>query len=46
MNVLVRWFPELQKALSKPRRLWDSQDYWTSMFDAVALAVTQLSRHE
>jgi hypothetical protein len=46
MQVLVRWFPELKKLLPKPRRLWEPQDHWVSMFDAVALGITYLSRNE
>lgn len=46
MELLVRWFPELQPSLPKPRRRWESQDYWTPMFDAVALAVTYLHRND
>jgi hypothetical protein len=29
-------FPELKPVIPKPRRPWESQDYWTPMFDAVA----------
>jgi len=46
MQVLVKWFPELTPSLPKPRRLWESQDYWAPMFDAVSLAVTYLHHNE
>jgi hypothetical protein len=43
MKALVRWFPELQGVLPKPRRRWDPEPYWTPLFDAVSLATTYLS---
>src|SRR6185295_7050689 len=43
MQLLCRWFPELRRSLPRPRRLWESQDYWVSMFDAIALGITYLS---
>ena len=46
MNLLVHWFPELKRAFPQPRRLWQSQHYWVSMFDAVALVITHLSRND
>jgi len=46
MQLLARWFPELRRSLPRPRRLWESQDYWVSMFDAIALGITHLSRNE
>ena len=39
MQALVKWFPKLLPYLPKPRRAWDSEDYWVPMFDAVSLAV-------
>ena len=44
MQLLVKWFPELEAVLPKPRRVQDDQDYRTPMFDAIALAVTYLSK--
>ncbi len=35
MQVLVKRFPELLRFLPKPRRRWESEDYWTPMYDAV-----------
>jgi hypothetical protein len=46
MRALVKWFPELLRYLPKPRRLWDSEDYWTPMFDAVSLAITFLHNND
>ena len=42
MHLLSRWFPELETLVPRARRPWESQDYWVSMFDSVALAVTFL----
>jgi hypothetical protein len=42
MRLLVAWFPELRGALPRPRKPWESQDYWVPMFDAVTMAVTWL----
>jgi hypothetical protein len=42
MQVLARWFPELQRILPKPRRRWEPQDYWTPIFDAISLAITYI----
>jgi hypothetical protein len=46
MQLLVQWFPELRRAFPPPRRLWQSQRYWVSMFDAIGLVITYLSRNE
>ena len=46
MQALVKWFPKLLPYLPKPRRAWDSEDYWVPMFDAVSLAVTYLHHDE
>ena len=46
MQALVKWFPKLLPYLPKPRRAWDSEDYWVPMFDAVSLAVTYLHHNE
>jgi hypothetical protein len=46
MQTVVKWFPELQSCLPKPRRLWNRQDHWVPMFDAVALAITWLHHHD
>jgi len=46
MRLLSKWFPELLEFLPKPRRLWESPNYWVPMFDAVSLAVTYLCHNE
>jgi hypothetical protein len=38
-------FPELQPVIPKPRRPWESQDYWTPMFDAVARGYVWIHTH-
>jgi hypothetical protein len=45
-KAIVKWFPELEASLPKRRRLWERQDYWAPMFDAVALAITWLYHNE
>jgi hypothetical protein len=35
-HLLVDWFPELQASLPKARRLWESERYFTPLFDAIA----------
>ncbi len=35
-HLLVEWFPELQSSLPKARRLWESERYFTPLFDAIA----------
>ena len=46
MTAIGDLFPELRRLVPKPRRLWESQDYWLPMFDAVARAVTWMKSHE
>ena len=46
MQALAKWFRELEIYLPKPRRPWQSEDYWAPMFDAVSLAVTYLKDNE
>lgn len=46
MPVLARWFPELSPALPNRRRLWDTEDYWVPMFDAVSLAITYMDKQQ
>jgi hypothetical protein len=46
MGVLTKWFPELLRYLPRTRRIWDPQDYWISMFDAVSLAITYMHHNE
>jgi hypothetical protein len=43
---LIRWFPTLERSQPFRRRIWDAEDYWTPMFDALSLAVTFLANHE
>ena len=35
-HLLVEWFPELQASLPEARRLWESERYFTPLFDAIA----------
>jgi Holliday junction resolvasome RuvABC endonuclease subunit len=35
-HLLVEWFPELQASLPKARKLWESEQYFTPLFDAIA----------
>lgn len=35
-HLLVQWFPELRSSLPKARRLWESERYFTPLFDAIA----------
>jgi len=42
MKALGEWFPELRGILPMPRRRWDTEHYWTPVFDAISLAVTYL----
>lgn len=42
MSFLAERFPELRHHLPPPRQPWQSQDYWVSMFDAIARAVTYI----
>ena len=35
-HLVVKWFPELQSSLPQARRLWESERYFTPMFDAIA----------
>ena len=35
-HLLVQWFPELRASLPKARRLWESERYFTVLFDAIA----------
>lgn len=46
MSVLAEYFPELQPALPRPRKPWESEDYWAPMFDAVAQAFAWKMKHE
>lgn len=39
MRSVACLFPELEPLLPRPRRPWESRDYWAPMFDAVARAV-------
>lgn len=41
---LVRHFPELRFRLPKPRKLWQTEPERLSLFDALALAVTHVTR--
>lgn len=44
MAAVGRMFPELKRYIPKPRRPWESQDYWLPMFDAVAQGAAWLNR--
>ena len=44
--LVVVFQPELRGALPKHRRIWESQEYWVPMFDAVALAITWLNQQQ
>lgn len=35
-RLLVQWFPALQLSLPKARQIWDSERYFTPLFDAIA----------
>ena len=35
-RLVVQWFPELQSSLPEARRLWESERYFTPLFDAIA----------
>lgn len=35
-HLLVQWFPALQLSLPKARQIWDSERYFTPLFDAIA----------
>lgn len=43
-QVLVRHFPELRLKLPKPRKPWESEHEHMSIFDALALAVTHVTK--
>jgi Holliday junction resolvasome RuvABC endonuclease subunit len=44
--VVARLYPELHHRLPPPRKLWMSEDYRMSMFDATALAITHFMAEE
>jgi hypothetical protein len=46
MGVVSDLFPELRPIRPKPRRMWEPQDYWLPMFDAVARAVAWIDKTE
>jgi Holliday junction resolvasome RuvABC endonuclease subunit len=43
-ETLVRHFPELRLKLPKPRKMWESEHEHMSIFDALALAVTHVTK--
>jgi hypothetical protein len=46
MPLLAGWFPELKPALPNRRRIWETEDYWVPMFDAVSLAITYMDKDQ
>lgn len=43
VKILVAKFPELRPRMPRKRKIWESEDSRTSIFDALALAVTHLA---
>lgn len=43
---IARRFPELEDRLPRARRLWEPEEYRMGIFDAAALALTCVGRHE
>jgi Holliday junction resolvasome RuvABC endonuclease subunit len=43
-ETLTRHFPELRLRLPKPRKMWESEHEHMSIFDALALAVTHVTK--
>lgn len=39
MASVATLFPELEPLVPRPRRVWESRDYWTPMFDAMSRAI-------
>lgn len=39
-KTLVSWYPELKKRMPKERKVWESEPYAMSYFDALALFIT------
>ncbi len=42
MQLVTSWFPGLLEFLPRPRRAWDTANYWEPMFDAISFAITHL----